>query len=70
MERREELPTDLETEATRGRRLLVISCDEDGTLAMEENTFAGWAMSGVARWLELVAEATMCEEMTEPEDDE
>lgn len=59
------IPEELAQQATRGRKLLVITCDEDGNLEMEENTFAGWALSGVANWLELVAEASMNEEMAD-----
>lgn len=66
----DDLPQDLEQAATTGRKLLIISCDEEMNLEMEENTFPGWAISGVAQWLELVAEATMCEELAEEEEEE
>lgn len=65
-EDKDHLPADpLEEAAMQGRKLLVITCDENLNLTMEENTFGGWALSGIASWLDLVAEATMNEELAE-----
>jgi len=65
-----DIPEDLEQAATKGRNLLIVSCDENMNLTMEENSFGGWALSGVASWLELVAEAAMNEELAEEASDE
>lgn len=61
----DKLSPELENDLAKGRKLLIISCDEQMGLEMEECTFPGWAIAGVASWLELVAESTMFEEMAD-----
>lgn len=65
-----DLPDPLEEAATQGRQLLVITCDPEMNLVLEENSFSGWALAGIASWLELVAEAAMNEELADEASDE
>lgn len=58
--------TDPLEEVVKTRQLLVIACDDDGELVIEENSFPSWQLSGLATWLHMTAEAEM--EEVEEED--
>lgn len=61
--------TDPLEEAVKTRQLLVIACDEDGELVIEENSFPPWQAAGIAVWLGMMAEAALDSDEDE-EDDE
>lgn len=57
--------TDPLEDVVKTRQLLVIACDDDGELVIEENSFKPWQAVGIATWLGMWAEAEL-----EADDDE